>query len=155
MTRPAQLRRVLAWWAAALWILGFEVAPNVHLGLHGVIAVHSHGAAATEDRGHDHDHDHDHGHAHDEADDEPAPLGADATGRFVAKRADLQHGAHALLHRGIAIAVPPAAMPDVASAPLVDADLFVAPSDALVDGATVLSRARGPPSHDDFAVVSL
>lgn len=53
--------------AVVLWVLGFEVAPNLHLGLHDHLAPHSHdGVVAQAEHAHDH-HDADHGHAHDDA----------------------------------------------------------------------------------------
>lgn len=89
-----------------LWILGVEVAPNLHLGLHDVLAPHTHGIAAHDgsDHGHDHwfeldldahaaDHGHDHGHDHGEATD-PGPHGPEFAGVRVAAE-DVEHAAGA------------------------------------------------------------
>ena len=68
--RPARAR-VCAWLAVVLWILGVEVAPDLHLGLHDVLAPHTHGVADHDEPDHGHDHwfeldldDHEHGHDH-------------------------------------------------------------------------------------------
>ncbi|MBL8948372.1 MAG: hypothetical protein JNK45_34675 [Myxococcales bacterium] len=115
--RPARAR-VCAWLAVVLWILGVEVAPNLHLGLHDVLAPHTHGVAehVESDHGHDHwfeldldahehgaDHDHgvehghDHGveHGHDHAEVADAgPHGSEFAGVRVAAE-DLEHAAGA------------------------------------------------------------
>lgn len=55
---------------ALLWLLGVEALPNLHLGLHGLLAPHEHGApahASARHRAHAHDdHAHEHGEHHGE-----------------------------------------------------------------------------------------
>jgi hypothetical protein len=53
--RPARAR-VWGCLAVLLWVLGVEVAPNLHLGLHDVLAPHTHGVAAHGEAEHDHEH---------------------------------------------------------------------------------------------------
>ncbi|MCG8421627.1 MAG: hypothetical protein MJE77_27215 [Proteobacteria bacterium] len=43
-------QRRFALLACALWVLGFEVAPNLHIGFHDLFADHHHGDSHTEDR---------------------------------------------------------------------------------------------------------
>lgn len=57
------LRRVLACVAAWLWLLGVEVMPNLHVGLHGRLTPHTHEGEAGVVHAHD-DHAAAHGHAH-------------------------------------------------------------------------------------------
>lgn len=210
MRRPATIprecparARVWGWFAVVLWILGVEVAPNLHLGLHDVLAPHTHGVAAAHgdpDHGHDHwfeldldvhghdhghaaDHDHavehDHGHAADHdhavehvhdrrdvadagphgpefagvrvaAEDLEHAAGADdarvaVPARAVASRLDPDHGAHDLLHRGIAIACPPLAALSVAQADVIVLAPLHPRSDRPFTRALGRPRARGPP----------
>lgn len=152
-------RRALALWAVALWLLGFELAPNLHLGFHGRLAAHSHrpanahgerresGRDATH---HDHGHgDHHHGDAqhHHDADhhhDDGTCPDAVAQGAF-AKSVDLDHGQHDLLHRGIAALPPPPVMPRVVAAPFAQT-IGVPPfSELTASRAPMHVRARGPP----------
>ncbi len=80
-------RRVLAGAAAALWMLGFELVPGLHMAVHDRLASHdhadSHGHALHTGPGHDRPGHHgrdrrddrDHAHGHDHADGQPADHG--------------------------------------------------------------------------------
>jgi hypothetical protein len=140
-------RRVMACLAAVLWVLGFEIAPNVHLGLHDHIAPHTHGGAvAHDDHEREHRHAHEHGHAHAHHSD-PAQHAAADDARDVtsASRLDPAHGDHDLLHRGIAIAQPPLAQPSIAQAPVVVLARLRSLTRRPDSRALIVARARGPP----------
>jgi len=162
----------MAWFAIALWVLGFELAPNLHLGLHDHIALHTHGGAVAHD---DHDRDHhaehaDHGHTHEAeighahhdehpiADSHESPVhepeftqiavhaaADDARLVSTASRLDPAHGDHDLLHRGVAIAQPPLAQPSIAQAPVVVLARLRPLTDRPWSRVPLVARARGPP----------
>jgi len=46
--------RALATCAVTVWLLGFEIGPNVHVGLHAHLAPHHHDGDAESDEDHDH-----------------------------------------------------------------------------------------------------
>lgn len=51
-----QRRRSIAALACLLWVLGFEAAPNLHIGFHNLLPHHHHGSEADDrDNGHDND----------------------------------------------------------------------------------------------------
>ncbi len=161
MTRPwTGSRRGLALIGALLWLLGVEALPNLHLGLHGVLAPHEHGGRADgharHDAAHDHDHDHDHAHAHthehehgDHRDDAvPAGLGLDERDHEHAELTPIApaHGRHDLLHRGVAITQPPAAWPVGASAALEWVPWLPTARGRPYSNEPEHARARGPPA---------
>src|SRR5687767_9148075 len=113
-------RRALAWWAAVLWVVGFELMPDAHLGLHGQLGAHSHAGVVVAHDDHEHEHEHEHHHHHDDAghhDHGFEPIArpgraletsADVVGdHAIVRGPDLDHGQHDLLHRGIAVVQPP------------------------------------------------
>jgi hypothetical protein len=154
-------RRLFAALACLVWILGFEVVPNVHVGMHELFGHHHHGVgghehervAAVEREQHEHDdadHHHDHGdadHHHDHGDVLDVDLHATASQANQAACESMQeHGRHSLAHRDIAATPPPWALADVAIAPFVLLDsprtLVAEPFDRQPQAV----RARGPPA---------
>lgn len=157
-------RDILALAALALWIAGFELAPNLHVGLHHLLPSHDHHGAASQVSGytsrgrvrtvpgdgrarsshvhaHAHPHGsdgHDHGHDHEPA---PEPTGEHGPGASPAP----EHGAHSLAHRGLAALAPPPAIAPLIPAPFV---LLPAPGEATA-APPALPRGRpnqrGPP----------
>jgi hypothetical protein len=154
-------RRALALWCVALWLLGFELAPNLHLGFHGELPDHSHRSAHAPGEHHEspdaahHEHHHEHGHGehhhhgavdhHDDFDVVVAPRPAVADGPAVSS-IDLGHGDHDLLHRGVAALPPPPAMPQVAQAPFAQTIGVPDFPELLLSRAPADARARGPPA---------
>lgn len=118
----------MAWVAIALWVLGFELAPNLHLGLHDRIAPHTHGGAVAHD---DHDRDH---HAEHEHEHEP--------GRAEHGHAhDAEHG-HAHHHEG--------GVADSHESPVHEPEFTrIAKHAAADDARAVASASRLDPSHGD------
>ena len=135
-------QRRLAVVACLLWVLGYEVLPDVHLATHGALAAHRHDAGDRPARfwrvrtahapvAHQHGAaTHQHGRA---------PRGERAAAP------DPGHGAHSLAHRTIAIATPA----PVIIAPLPTSwRLWSERVDVLGEAAwrpTLLASARGPP----------
>ncbi|HVK75191.1 MAG TPA: hypothetical protein VM734_17800 [Kofleriaceae bacterium] len=120
--RPGR-RRHLAVVACLLWLLGVELVPNLHVGLHAQLAPHEHGS------GHRHDgsgaadgpvirvhtgatHAHDgvlHSHP-PEATTAPVQLAGAPHARAPRPPAPLDHGAHSLAHHALALQAPPPAV---------------------------------------------
>jgi hypothetical protein len=121
-------RRVLLTLVAAmLWLLGVEVAPNLHLALHDSLAAHTHEGDATI-FAHD-------GHTH--------RVAKHRSPRDLAL--DLEHGAHSLAHHHLAL--HPAPPPVLAPLP-VDVEPTIVEQAAIVEPrsrALVRAIARGPP----------
>jgi hypothetical protein len=86
-------REIPALIACAVWLLGFEAAPVLHVAQHADLAPHAHGSAPA----------HAHGHAH-----EGGPHRHDA-----APEPEPEHGEGSLLHRGLAAHTAPPAVPEV------------------------------------------
>ena len=165
-------RRCLAWLGALLWVLGFEVAPNLHLGLHDRLTPHTHGeVVGRDDERHDH-HDVEAAHAHhddkhhdDEHHDDEHELAvfpefAAQQGQFkgstthgppdpslgaAASRPDPAHGDHDLLHRGLAVVTPQAVTPTVGQTPFVVVLCPQPLADRRLSRVPTRPRARGPP----------
>ncbi|HWB80473.1 MAG TPA: hypothetical protein VG755_36160 [Nannocystaceae bacterium] len=141
MQRPPQLddttRRALALWAALLWVLGFELLPGMHIGMHGELPAHVHGV------GHDHDHVAD--HEHDDADHDHREF-ADVDASSGAFAGDRDHGDHELLHRGIAALPPPLAIPPIHDAAFVQLERVRESRTQLGARVPTTVRARGPPA---------
>ena len=121
-------RRVLLTLVVAMvWLLGVEVAPNLHLALHDVLAAHVHEGDATifEHDGHTH-RIAKHRSAHDLA-------------------LELEHGAHALSHHHVAL--HPAPVPVLAPLPVNVAPTIVEHAAIIEPRSRALVRAiaRGPP----------
>ena len=160
-------RRALALWGVLLWVLGFEVGPDLHIVLHGQIGAHVHGVAVDHDHDHDHDHvdDHVHDHAHDHAHGHadalvrgPVELGVAQDARDARHAAvstvDPQHGRHDLAHRGIAVLVPDVATPRVADADLASLPRLEPHSTFVFDRTPLHDRARGPPAARECPFVN-
>jgi hypothetical protein len=128
-------RRALALWAMLLWLLGFELAPGLHLGMHGSLAAHSHGPIEHHDVDHDHHDVDDHDHH------EFSPV----DGHESASELDLDHGDHELLHRGIAALQPPLVVPPIRSADFVQLDRVRDTRAQLGARVPTTVRVRGPP----------
>jgi hypothetical protein len=103
-------------WAIALWLLGYEWLPGLHVALHESLAAHDHD--------HDRDHDHDHDHA-------PEP--------------DPDHGDHSIAHRGVAsleavaiVFAPPVFRVEILAPPAL-------PAGPARSTAPRVLRSRGPP----------
>jgi hypothetical protein len=150
--RAVRHQRRLAVVATLLWLLGFEVLPNLHLAVHAELAPHDHGAAVTTNAdglrvtvtfgGHRHDDGSWHHHEDDARD-----VGTTASGEHdgaTAPRAP-DHGTHSLAHRTLALHAPP----PVVTAPLpVTRTLTwieIARDDAPRSPAAPTAVARGPP----------
>ena len=129
-------RRALALWAALLWVLGFELLPGVHIGMHGVLPAHVHGAFHEHDDAHEHEHTGDHDH----------PEFADVDAATGASTLDPDHGDHELLHRGIAALQPPLAIPPIHDAAFVQLERVRESRAQLGARAPTTVRVRGPPA---------
>jgi hypothetical protein len=136
-------RRAMAWLAIALWVLGFEVAPNLHLGLHDLIAPHTHGGAVAQ-------HDDDHGHEHHQ----DADHHHDGAHHHDAEPAHAEHHAHADHHHASA----PHEHPHHVAPPVADSHetaahgaefATIAPHDAADDARLVATASRLDPAHGD------
>jgi hypothetical protein len=145
----AQRRR--RWFAAAaclLWLLGVEVLPGLHLGLHA--DDHTHGEDGTiHAAAHDQDRDHDHGPGARR--DELRPRGeggwSDRAGPVAAlDDAPSAHAAAGLAHHAIALHRPPP--PLLEPLPVLRAAwrLEHAPTRPLHDTQRARPNARGPPA---------
>ena len=147
---PSELR-LAALVACALWLLGVELLPGHHVGLHGRLAPHVHDGEGPGETGpvvtvHVDDGWHSHGtggHVHDVA--APAP---DLPPRGVHAPAPTdpsRHAAHSLAHRTLAIAPPPIAV----VAPIAVPRVVVPVAHPIAHLAAVLSppdpAARAPP----------
>ncbi|MBT8495652.1 MAG: hypothetical protein KJO07_21570 [Deltaproteobacteria bacterium] len=148
-TARVHRRRRLALAACLLWVFGFELVPNLHVGFHDLLAAHSHGGseAAAEHygfkgprtagrkgprkqrRAHSHgDGDHgDHAHDHDDSHDSP------------------EHGEGSLAHRGLATLAPPPALTRPFIAPPVSAPTRAEADHHRTSPAAPVARGRGPP----------
>ncbi len=143
--------------ACLLWLLGFEVAPLAHIATHVRGEAHHHdarGATIFEDEGGRDDgyafaHCHGgacHAHDHDAHGAERAPgHGRRETSRGV-HRAATPHGAHSLLHRGIAALAPKLATPHVRPALVCELGDARAPEARVASRAPRSVRVRGPPA---------
>jgi hypothetical protein len=113
---------------AAVWLAGFELAPNLHIGLHDVLAHHHH------DLGHgDAAHGHDHGEFDHHHDDRGDPGDGPA------------HGQGSLAHRGVAVLAPPPPLLVPPAALIGPADEPVALADSVPAAPPSSVRQRGPP----------
>jgi hypothetical protein len=161
MARGRQRRiRQLAAALAVLWVAGFELGPNVHIGFHELFGHHHHGA--DHDEGHGHHGDAHHGDAHhgdahhgdvhhadahhhggdahrDHGDAEPSKPDRDS---------DPDHGARSLEHRGIATLTPPPPALVPPAAYVGEADEPLALLEQARDGTPRTVRQRGPPGND-------
>jgi hypothetical protein len=168
---PGRGRRVLAGAAVALWMLGFELVPGLHIALHDRLGGHDHADAHDSHAGARADGhgpfrgqvqtgpgDRDHGHAHRHA------VGEDQHGHELAATVDAGprpfdsitaprptgrdpgHGAGSLAHRGLAAVdpPPPARLPDLH--PVDTSPRPLEPSDAPRSSGPLTVRGRGPPS---------
>jgi hypothetical protein len=122
-------RVVIALVGAVLWLGGVEVMPNLHLALHDSLAAHVHEGDTTIFEG---------GHEH------RIMRGRNARQHDLALR--VEHGAHSLAHRGVAM--QPAPPPVLAPLP-VDLRPTTVPQIAIIEPhsrSLVVAVARGPPS---------
>jgi hypothetical protein len=167
------LRRLLAALACLVWVLGFELVPNLHVGMHEAFGHHHHGVAGVHvvaERGddHDHDHDHDHVHVHDHVHDhgaaedhqhaedhehgaaEPEAIALAVVEppveAAVACESITEHGRHSLAHRGIAATPAPWGLAPVASAPWTTISRVCTPAAEPRSRRPQTTRARGPPA---------
>ena len=62
MERARRKRARLGLALACLWLLGFEVLPNVHIAMHASLGAHDHGHGAAHAHGHAHPASGAHGH---------------------------------------------------------------------------------------------
>jgi hypothetical protein len=148
--RPDERRQSLAIIALLVWIVGYEVGPDLHLALHGALGAHDHHGATARwrlertDRAGAHLHHHD-GHTHrHQGDRDPLPPDGDGdVDRPGPPPAD--HGAGSAAHRDVA--VHPAAPPVTAPAP-VDPPAIGLIAPRLAEGSwrpSTPHAARGPP----------
>lgn len=100
--------------ALAIWLVGVELGPDLHLALHRHLAAHRHeGDAVVADAGgRVRVHvgaNHRHGPDGEDVWDEPGLGGAPRTGKVAERgvRSHAPHGQHSLAHRGLALAPPP------------------------------------------------
>jgi hypothetical protein len=128
--KPKDGREIEALLAASLWLFGFVVAPLWHVASHGALAAHVHdGHRIVADDGA-----HCHGsacHAHDEGD--PSRLRG-------------LHGAHSLLHGGVAAESPLPSTPPVPVAAVAEARYELRPPSAPPTREQHPACARGPPA---------
>jgi hypothetical protein len=130
--------------ACLMWLLGFEVAPLAHIATHVRGERHHHdatGATARDAESHEHGHEHgqEHGHVHIHESDR------DTKGAPGVEGSPAPHGAHSLLHRGIAALAPKVPTP-VVPPPAIHALVSLrAPRDLIASRAPESARARGPP----------
>lgn len=131
--RGGETRPRLALILVALWGVGFELAPGLHVGLHGRWGDHHHETVRFDDHGHDH-HLAAAGHHHHH-DTEPAP-----------EREQPDHGAGSVAHRGLAAlgAPPPILIPGPALAGPSDVPGIAAERPPATSRVT--ARQRGPPA---------
>jgi hypothetical protein len=147
-------RRALVGLFAALWVLGFELGPGLHMALHDRLARHQHGHVHHDDsghghghgRGHAHGHGHGHGHGHDhdrgEGDDHDRGEGERGSG---GGQDDPQHGEGSLAHRGVAALDPPPPPDLPAVLPSAIAPRPLEPITAARSARPLVVRGRGPP----------
>lgn len=167
-------------WALLLWIVGVEIGPGLHIALHGRLAPHVHGVAdAKRGSGHEHrhgrhhehradgvghggahhvashadGHEH-HAHHHHHADDGSGDASAQhaTDGRAQVGRLDPEHGAHDLMHRQLALAIPPPVLPEVVFAAIARAPELGRIDDHVAARPAPRLRARGPPRASGHAV---
>ncbi len=159
------LRRQLALALVTIWMVGFELLPNLHVALHDELPCHSHGAAAggvadsgTRVRvyfGGEHSHaDHHHedssspGLAHQLALHHPRVATGDLIVVTPSRPAQPGHGVHSLAHRGLAVAQPP---PAATLPPIVEVDMpavLVALRQRPRSRRPQCQRVRGPPARE-------
>lgn len=164
-------RRLLAGAAVALWMLGFELIPGLHIALHDRLAGHDHadahdnhagaqadghgpfrgqvqtGRGDRGDHGHGHRHPGDDQHGHELAatvDAGPRPFDSLTLPRPHDRGPG--HGTGSLAHRGLAAVdpPPPARLPDLH--PVDTTPRPLEPSDAPRSSGPLTVRGRGPPS---------
>lgn len=100
--------------ALAIWLVGVELGPDLHLALHRHLAAHRHDgdAVVSDGGGRVRVHvgaDHRHGPDGEDIWDEPSAAGPPTMGRAAERGVHSQapHGQHSLAHRGLALAPPP------------------------------------------------
>ncbi|MCB9591166.1 MAG: hypothetical protein H6719_00415 [Sandaracinaceae bacterium] len=150
--RDASPRAILATLALVVWVGGFEVAPALHVGMHGRLAAHDHLGTAS----HSHDDDPSDPHRLDHVARWRASLAALFAPRAGAKtpsaraqsalRGPLRHGLHAAAHRHVAARPPVAALPPLLPAPLVGVVPRPVAPDAIAELPPTVPCARGPPA---------
>lgn len=171
----ARRRRGLAVLGCLIWIVGFELLPNIHVGLHAHLSEHSHGSGSTarattfavqshrdhRRRGREHSHHHGNGHGthhgvngaghHDDQSGAPHAHGETSWSQSLVASAlplhssPLEHGDHSLAHRDMAATTP---LPVMTHPVPTTARLI--PRDEVVEQAPRSRRlanplARGPP----------
>ena len=140
-----------------LWVLGFELGPDLHLAMHGALAPHVHGHASQHEHEHEHEHEHDVQDRHDASDHDHGaahhsvatdhPIGARvASGVALVRALDPGHGRHDASHRGIAVKVPPSPMPVIVSADVLRIACVDQPHGQPHGRGPLHTRARGPPT---------
>jgi hypothetical protein len=161
MSRARRRRSALALVAVLAWLVGVEVGPGLHVGLHATLAPHTHAgdvvtsetrheggmvirvsrvAGSAEQRGEPHAHDGGAPHVHD---------------RGAARRAmpwdllgqpdDPGHGRHSLAHRTVLFATPAPALPVPAPVWISSAIELPSRAIAVVAAADLEPSSRGPP----------
>ena len=156
---------------ACVWVLGFELGPNLHLALHAHLPAHSHGESEAPagprvsvhygeyfhvhaHGGSYHAHAHDPGshthsrvcpHTHQRLRRAVSGGRCEWTALAPAESAPSSHGAHSLAHRGLVLLQPPP--PPIFSAPLdTEPVAHLEPStDQLRTRRPLVMRVRGPP----------
>jgi hypothetical protein len=146
--RARRRQRKLAVIASLLWVIGFEVAPNLHVAMHDQLAPHRHGGDEVADSGglkvkvtYTSGHQHADGSWHL---DEVAAADPGGDDRLVRRGAG--HGAHSLAHRGIAIHSPPPVITEPLPVTRTFAWLAIPADPAPRSPSAPIAVARGPPA---------
>jgi hypothetical protein len=137
-------RQAFALWLAAVWLLGFEVLPAAHLGMHALLGSHDHGVPHAQAASHCHGSS---CHAHEEQAGSTRVEGDAPEGPAIGWPERPAHGVGSVAHRD-ASAQP--SVPEVP--PVLGARMrrVVAPSKVLAaapSGHTCAPQARGPPTR--------